>query len=157
MQRANSLEKTLMLRKIEGKRRRGRQRMRWFDSIINLMDMNLSKLQEIVEDRGNWHAAVFGVPKSQTSLSDWTTTSVVNQIMYQTMLSIWITIFFSKKQQYNSSKHQTHLSPVSPLVSALILSFHPGTWRSYMHSFCMNLLLNDLSVHYIVPSFLTIH
>ena len=59
-----------MLRKIEGKRRRGRQRMRWFDSIINLMDMNLSKLQEIVEDRENWHAAVFGVSKSQTSLSD---------------------------------------------------------------------------------------
>ena len=60
MQRANSLEKTLMLGKIED-RRRGQQRMRWLDSVIDSMDMNLSKLLEIVEDRGAWHAAVHGV------------------------------------------------------------------------------------------------
>ena len=58
--RANSLEKTLMLGKIEGKRKRGRQRARWLDSIIDLMDMNLSKLQEIVKDRETWYAAVHG-------------------------------------------------------------------------------------------------
>ena len=63
MQRANSLEKTLMLGKIEGKRRRGQQRMRWLDSIIDSMNMNLSKLQEMAEDRGAWHAAVDGVTK----------------------------------------------------------------------------------------------
>ena len=63
--RANSLEKTLMLGKIEGKRKRGRQRARWLDSIIDLMDMNLSKLQEIVKDRETWYAAVHGVSEQQ--------------------------------------------------------------------------------------------
>ena len=65
-QRAYSLEKTLMLGKIEGRRRRGWQRKRWVDSITDSMDMNLGKLQEMVEDRGAWHAAVHEVTKSQT-------------------------------------------------------------------------------------------
>ena len=77
MRRANSLEKTLMLGKTEGKRRRERQKMRWLDSITYSMNMNLSKLWKMVRDRETWRAAVYGVTKSQTWFSNWTTTTFI--------------------------------------------------------------------------------
>ena len=74
--RTDPLEKTLMLGKIESRRRRGWQKIRWLDDTTDSMDMNLSKLQEMVKDREDWHSAIHGVAKSWTWLSDWTTTTV---------------------------------------------------------------------------------
>ena len=89
MWRADSLEKSLMLGKIEDNRRRGQQRMRWFDGIIDTMDMSLGKIWKIVKDREAWHAAVHGVTEHQTWLGNWITTEICD---YVTVLPQYLTL-----------------------------------------------------------------
>ena len=94
MQRTDSLEKTLMLGKVEGRRRRGWQRMRWLDGISDSTDMSLSNLWEMVKDRKAWHASVHGVSNSQTRLTDWTTTKKIQSVTVSVVSHLKLDHFF---------------------------------------------------------------
>ena len=95
MWRADSLEKILMLGKVEGRRRRGRQRTRWLHGITNSMDMSLSKLREMVKDREAWHVAVLGITKNRRQVSDWTMTTVFHWMYILHLLYPFICVLFA--------------------------------------------------------------
>ena len=124
MQRLDSLEKTLMLGKIEGKRRSGQQDTGWLDSITNSVDKNLSKLQELVQDREAWRAAVHEVTKNWTQLNDWTTTTSLPSGVCRVLLPGFLALVSILMATVWNQLKADHLA--FSRVTGMLSVFHPG-------------------------------